>query len=133
MNTYKIEQVARFFGVNDATIITWLKVGRIIDAYLPSDNMQCQIQETAMYKSISKDIPINEIVELYEIEQKRTSLRPMTLAQEQQEILDVISFFETKYGGTYEETLFNRESELTLLEKRDMEEWAYLLSINKLN
>ncbi|WP_240416649.1 hypothetical protein [Paenibacillus periandrae] len=126
---YTTGQLAAFFGVTVVTINNWLKVGKIIGAHKTGANKQYRIPETAIYKSMSgESIPISEIVKLYEEEKRRTSLRSMTPTQEQKELLDAVVFFENKYGGVYEKTLGHRDRKaLTSLEKRDANEWEYLL------
>lgn len=128
VNNYTTDQIAAFFGVAVATINNWLKDGRIIGATKAGANKAFQIPETAIYRSASsEDIPISEIVKLYEEEKRQTSLRSITPTQEQKEIVDAIVFFENKYGGIYEKTLGAKGREHSTFEKRDEEEWAYLL------
>jgi hypothetical protein len=124
---YTTGDVARFFGVTVATVNNWIQQGRITGVEKGPRFKQARIPETAMYSSVSGErVTIKEAAQLYDHEQRNTSIQPLTPAQELQEILKDIVFYEKKYGGEYKDTLAQK-SELNSQEERDAAEWRFLL------
>lgn len=125
---YSTGDVARFFGVSVMTVNNWINQGRIIGVEKASRHKRARIPESAIYiSSLGERITIKEAAELYEQEQKRTTIRSLSPTEELQEIVNSIVYFEKKYGGEYKDTLAQK-SELTSQEERDAAEWSHLLN-----
>lgn len=124
---YTTGDVARIFGVTVATVNNWIHQKRLAGIEKGARFKQARIPETAIYKSVAGNVmTIKEATEIYQAEQKRTTIRPLTPNQELQEILNEIIFFERKYLGEFKDTLAKKE-ELTPTEERDAVEWKHLL------
>lgn len=126
---YTTGEVARFFGVSIQTIHNWIVQGRFKGVpERARDNQQYRIPETAVYVSPSgKPITVNEAAELYAQEQVRLECdKPITPEEELAELLKDLAFYESKYGGAYEDTLGKRAN-LSPEEERDAALWASLI------
>lgn len=126
---YKTSELATFFGVTVATIHNWLNAGRFLGVEKPARFKHIRISENTLYLSPSGErIPLWEIVNMYEEEQQKTTIRTLSKAEELKEIVDTLVFYEKKYGGDFASTL-GRKDELSSLEKRDAHEWKYLMKL----
>lgn len=124
---YTTGDVAKIFGVTVATVNNWMKHGRIIGFEKNDRFKQARIPETAIFITVTGErMTLKEASAIYAEEQERTTIRPLTPAQELQELLNDIVFFEKKYGGEYKDTLAQK-SEQTPQEERDASEWKYLI------
>jgi len=122
---YTTGQLSKFFGVSITSINNWIKENRFIGIQRTARNKQVRIPENAMWRSPNGElIPVKEIIDMWNKEHlKRTT---MSKEEEKNAIQNEISFFEKKYGGSYEKTLMQKEP-LTESELQDKMEWEYLL------
>ena len=120
--TYTTGQLATFFGVSVTSINNWINEGRFINLPPKLKNKQARILENVMWKSpMGELIPVFEVVQMYNEGVRDNGSR-------EQELIDIresISFFEDKYGGSYELTLKDKVGK-TEEELRDEAEWKYL-------
>lgn len=124
---YTTGDVACFFGVTVATVNNWIHQNRLSGVEKGARFKQARIPESSVYKSVMGDvITIKEAAQLYEVEKKRTTIRPLTPSEELQEVLKEILLFERKYEGQFKDTLAIK-AKLSPEEIRDASEWERLL------
>jgi transcriptional regulator with XRE-family HTH domain len=123
IKTYKTSELAKFMGVTVATVNNWIKESRLRGIVKENKFAHASIPETAIFLTQSNEpMTIKEIAELYYTEmEKHTAQTP-----KEDEMLEVIKYFNQKYNGTYFETLSKKET-LSEQEKRDDVEWRYIL------
>nr|WP_312579409.1 hypothetical protein [Sedimentibacter sp.] len=122
--TYTTGQLSKIFGVSITTINNWIKEERFINLEPKIKNKQSRISENILWKSSNGElIAIKEIAKTY----KKRNIKNMPEEEEQKIIMSEISFFEKKYGGSYNATLSKKEDK-TDEELRDASEWVYLLN-----
>lgn len=129
---YTTGEISKFFGVSITTIHNWIEEGRLTGVDKYERNKQVRIASNAVWKAQNgTEYTISEIVRMYNEEQDKLKAitkgrRNKQLKTDLDYILDDIKFFESKYNGTYENTLKGKENR-TYEEDRDAHEWSFLL------
>lgn len=124
---YTTGDLSKFMGVSVATINNWIDKKRIQGYEKKGRNKQARIPENAVYLSHSGErLTIREIVQLYEVEQERSSIQEALPIQKLKEIVEAIDYFEKKYGGSYQDTLGSRTPN-NAQEDRDAIQWKTLI------
>lgn len=123
--TYTTGQLAKYFGVSITTINNWIKEGRFIGVERPETNKQVRISANTMWKSrMGKFFPVSQIIEDYEEENA-------DLPEEEDEmvfLINQLAAFETKYNGSFQQTLGKKSrDELSSEEQTDVETWKYFM------
>jgi hypothetical protein len=124
---YTTGDLSKFMGVSVATINNWMDKDRIQGFEKKGRNKQARIPEHATYLSHSGErLTIREIVQLYEVEQEKSSIQDTVPLQKQKELVDAIDFFEKKYEGSFHDTLGSRAPN-NAQEERDAIQWETLI------
>jgi len=125
VKTYTTGELAKFFGVSIMTINNWIDNKRFIGTERTAKNQKIKISDNVLWVSATTElIPIRAVVESWKSEQLKYVNQ--SLEEEAAAFKQTIKFFEEKYNGKYEDTLMKiyiKNSE----QKRDEEEWKYLL------
>ncbi|MDN5316373.1 MAG: hypothetical protein PWR08_497 [Thermoanaerobacterium sp.] len=121
---YTTGQLAKYFGVSITTINNWINENRFIGVKRNTINEKIKISENTKWRSPNGELmSVREIVDLWKQNNIRRNVSPQ---EEISEVENVIKYFESKYGGTYEK-IFENKVDLNDEEQRDKEEWKYLL------
>lgn len=122
--SYSIGEIAKYFGVSITTINNWLKEGRFLGVPGRAKNKQTRISENAVWiSSTGKRFYIKDLItEAVENEKKREAA---SKDEEKKSLMEVLSYYEKKYGDTYEK--INNKVSKTSEELRDLSEWGYIL------
>lgn len=73
---------------------------------------------------------LDEVIAMYEKEQKSRPPYPATKADERRAIVCETSYFTEMYGGSFQDTLYRKMEQnipLSAQEERDADEWTYWL------
>ncbi|KZL88394.1 helix-turn-helix domain protein [Clostridium magnum DSM 2767] len=121
--SYSIGEIAKYFGVSITTINNWLKEGRFLGVPGRAKN-KTRISENAVWiSSTGERFCIKDLIaEAVENEKKRAA---SSKNEEKNALMEVLSYYEEKYGDTYEK-IKNKVSK-TSEELRDLSEWRYIL------
>ena len=125
LKTYTTGDLAKFFGVSVTTINNWIDQNRFVGVARKEKNEKVRISENTIWISSSNQlIPVSVIVEDWENEQKKYGIP--SDKEDMAVMKQTIKYFEEKYGGRYEDTLFKLKSK-SPEQLRDEDEWKYLL------
>lgn len=124
---YTTGELARFFGVSVQAINKWIDEGRFLGYKREGKNRHNRIPETISFAMRTGEvIPVREVVVMYDRQNQDHEVVELNPDGHRDAILDEISRFMKKYGGTYEMTLFIKV-ERTIQEDRDATIWLALL------
>ncbi len=124
MRRYKVQELAKYFGVSENTIFLWISQGRFMDIKIITP-VAISIDENVMWRAQTDElISVTDVVRMWCEEHGQH--QKINRDDELDILSDEIAFFEKKYGGPYKKTLYLKEK-LNELEKRDNDEWKYLL------
>ena len=127
IRTYTTGELARIFGVSVQAINKWIAEGRFLGYKREGKNRHNRIPETISFAMRTGEvIPVSEVVVMYERQNQEQEVVELKPDEHRDAILDEISRFMKKYGGTYEMTL-GTHAERTLQEDRDVSIWLALL------
>lgn len=127
IKSYTTGELARIFGVSVQAINKWIVEGRFLGYKREGKNRHNRIPETITFAMRTGEmIPISEVVVMYERQNQEHKVKELNSDGHRDEILDEISRFMKKYGGTYEMTL-GPKLERTIQEDRDASIWLAML------
>ena len=127
IKVYTTGELARIFGVSVQAINKWIDEGRFLGYKREGENRHNRIPETISFAMRTGEvIPVREVVGMYEHQNKKHEVVELNFDEHREAILDEISRFMKKYGGTYEMTL-GTKAERTIREDRDASIWLALL------
>lgn len=125
--SYTTGELARIFGVSVQAVNKWIDEGRFLGYSRAGRNRHNRIPETISFVMRTGEvIPIREVVLMYERQQQERHAAEMSTDGHREAVLNEISRFMRKYGGTYEMTL-GLKAERTTQEGRDASIWLALL------
>ncbi|WP_157764374.1 helix-turn-helix domain-containing protein [Paenibacillus riograndensis] len=134
VKTYTTGELARIFGVSVQAINKWIDEGRFLGYKREGKNRHNRIPENISFVMRTGEVvPVYEVVVMYDRQNERHEVTGLNPEQQQSAVLDEISRFMRKYGGTYEMTL-GTKAERTIHEDRDASIWLMLLDeLRKMN
>lgn len=120
-------ELARVFGVSVQAINKWIAEGRFLGYKHEGKNRHNRIPETISFEMRTGEvISIREVAAMYEYQNQRHEVMTLNPDEYRNEVVDEISRFMKKYGGTYEMTL-GAKAEQSISEERDASIWRTLL------
>ncbi|WP_249861172.1 helix-turn-helix domain-containing protein [Paenibacillus konkukensis] len=127
VKVYTTGELARIFGVSVQAINKWIDEGRFLGYRREGKNRHNRIPETISFVMRTGEmISVREVVDMYERQNQEHEVVELNPDEQRDSILDEISSFMRKYGGTYEMTL-GAKAERTIREDRDASIWLALL------
>jgi hypothetical protein len=127
VKTYNTGELARIFGVSVQAINKWIDEGRFLGYKRVGKNRHNRIPETISFAMRTGEvIPVHEVVVMFDRQNQRHDVVKLNPVEQRDAVLDEISRYMRKYGGTYEMTLANK-TERTTQEDRDSSIWLSLL------
>ncbi|MWC30139.1 hypothetical protein [Paenibacillus sp. MMS18-CY102] len=132
IKSYTTGQLAKFFGVSITTINKWIASDRLIGVERTDRFKQARISENVMWVSpTGEKTPVYEVVERYHQNNQPIDLSDQEYKIERiKEIVKMITFFEERYGGTYQKVLKSKGDPYQSEDwqwGREGKEWQYLL------
>lgn len=127
IKVYTTGELARIFGVSVQAINKWIDEGRFLGYKREGKNRHNRIPETISFAMRTGEvIQVREVVAMYEHQIENDEVLDLNPDEHRGEIIDEISRFMKKYGGTYEMTL-GTKAKRTIREDRDASIWLALL------
>lgn len=127
VKAYTTGELARIFGVSVQAINKWINEGRFLGYKREGKNRHNRIPETLSFTMRTGEvISVREVVAMYDRQNQDHEMVELNPDEQRDAILDEISRFMKKYGGTYEMTL-GTKAERTIQEDRDASIWLALL------
>jgi len=130
--SYTTGQLATFFGVSITTINKWIASNRLIGVERTDKFKQARISENVIWVSpTGEKTPVYEVVERYHQNKLSIDLNDQEYKVERiKEIVKMVTFFEERYGGTYQKVLITKGDPYQTDDwqwGREGKEWHYLL------
>ncbi|XID92296.1 hypothetical protein ACF3MZ_28150 [Paenibacillaceae bacterium WGS1546] len=128
---YTTGQIATYFGVSTTTINNWLRDKRITYPGIDDkpSHKQARIPDTAVYTSTNgKETVIREVIQNYEYQ--KANEPAYDEVERIKSLVQTLMAFESKYKGTYEETVARLGDPSTSEDwkwTRDADEWRYVM------
>jgi len=127
VRTYSTGELARIFGVSIQAINKWIDEGRFLGYKREAKNRHNRIPETFSFVMRTGEVlPLQEVILMYERQLQDHQTESGTVVDHRDAVLDEISRFMKKHGGTYEMTL-EKKAKRTVEEERDASIWLALL------
>lgn len=125
VRVFSTGELARIFGVSVQAINKWIDEGRFLGYKREGNHRHNRISETVSFAMRTGEVlPLEEVIVMYERQLKEQQVDDAV--DHRDAVLDEISRFMRKYGGTYEMTL-GAQTERTVQEERDASIWLALL------
>jgi len=134
VRAYTTGELARLFGVSVQAVNKWIDEGRFLGYKREGNNKHNRIPETLSFSMRTGEaLPLREVVTMYEYQLQEQQTRELSEREHRDAVLDEISRFMKKYGGTYEMTLAVK-TDRSVQEERDASIWLALLDeLKKMN
>ncbi len=127
IKSYTTGELARIFGVSIQAVNKWIKEGRFIGYKREGKNRHNRIPETLSFTMRTGEVMmVREVVAMYNHQNSKHDGVKLNSDEHRDAILNEISRFMKKYGGTYEMVLENKKNR-TMEEDRDASIWLALL------
>lgn len=127
VRAYTTGELARLFGVSVQAVNKWIDEGRFLGYKREGNNKHNRIPETLSFSMRTGEaLPLREVVTMYEYQLQEQQTGELSEREHRDAVLDEISRFMKKYGGTYEMTLAAK-MDRSVQEERDASIWLSLL------
>lgn len=127
VKAYTTGELAKVFGVSVQAINKWINEGRFLGYKRQGNNRHNRIPETISFVMRTGEIiTVQEVVSMYHQQNHEQEVVKLAPDEHRDAVLDEISRFMKKYGGTYEMTL-GTKAKRTIQEDRDASIWLALL------
>jgi len=127
VRAYTTGELARLFGVSVQAVNKWIDEGRFLGYKREGNNKHNRIPETLSFSMRTGEaLPLREVVTMYEYQLQEQQAGGLSEREHRDAVLDEISRFMKKYGGTYEMTLAAK-TDRSVQEERDASIWLALL------
>jgi hypothetical protein len=127
IKAYTTGELARIFGVSVQAVNKWINEGRFIGYKREGNNRHNRIPETLSFTMRTGEVMmVREVVAMYDHQNLKHDIVKLNSDGQRDAILDEISKFMKRYGGTYE-MVFGTKKDRTIQEDRDASIWLALL------
>ncbi|MGG1518219.1 helix-turn-helix domain-containing protein [Paenibacillus oryzisoli] len=127
VKVYTTGELARIFGVSVQAINKWIDEGRFLGYKREGQNRHNRISENTSFVMRTGELTaVRDVVAMYERQNQEHEVVELNPDEHRNAILDEVSRFMKKYGGTYEMTLGTKAGRTTS-EDRDASIWLALL------
>ncbi|WP_157756184.1 helix-turn-helix domain-containing protein [Paenibacillus crassostreae] len=127
LKSYTTGELARIFGVSVQAINKWIDEGRFLGYKRMGGNRHNRIPDSLSYTTRTGEvISIREVAAMYNTHNQSQDVTGVNPQEHRDAVIDEITRFMRKYGGTYEMTL-GTKGERTVPEDRDSSIWIALL------